>query len=638
MAKKQECILLARVSTETQTTDPQIDDLKRFATSYGFNIFHIIQTTESGFKVFESKDGFSQVIEIISKHPNCKTVFATEISRIARNQVVLQQIKEWFIQNKVQLYIKEPLCKLLNENGSLDTTADLIFSIFSSIASSEMDAKKLRWKRAKRSLQAAGYSHCGKVLFGYTKEFDEEKGKNKLAINKEQAKQINDVLNHYISSKLGIKDLTLYAIQKGYDKYLTSKRNMNKLLKEQAYIGFKTTNNKYKNPEYWRYGDKSKDKFRYVHTEIRYPRIISQELFDKVQQKLSLNNTSSDKDKKHNSILSKIIICPCCGKYLGGTYRIRDNKLVASYRCLSRNTINNCDDRNKQYSMFVFDSVVWNFIKIFGGNIIQIWEKEKDNIDIKTVKQEINNLKQHLVSINEDRKIEENIYRRNKRLSNAYDDFIKAMDKLDKEENNTLRLISRNETILKEKSNNNSFPLEKIQSIEKNKLEIRETIRKFVDKIHILYSDKRNIILSLITNNLISNSTTVYYCIIDKHNTNKIRYSYIKQTTNYHWDNDTKSLNISGYNMTLEEYNRTIYDNPLEEQETPSKQEIYDYMENKYKDMNLLYINDEMFENTINSNNNIITYLKEKGVIIKEGLELRIESNILQRLNVYNDD
>lgn len=599
MAKKQECILLARVSTETQTTDPQIDDLKRFATSYGFNVFHIVQTTESGFKVFTSKEGFSQVIDIITNHPNCKTVFATEISRIARNQVVLQQIKEWFIQNKIQLYIKEPLCKLLNDDGSQNTTADLIFSIFSSIASNEMDAKKLRWKRAKKSLQAAGYSHTGKVLFGYIKEFDEEKGKNKLVVNKEQAKQIKDVLNHYITNNVGIKDLTLYAISKGYDKYLSSKRNVNKLLKEEAYLGYKTTNNKYKNPEYWRYGDRTKDKFRYVRTEIRYPRIISQELFDKVQIKLKSNNTSSDKDKLHNSILSKIIICPCCGKYLGGTYRIRDNKLTASYRCLSRNSVNNCANRNKQFSMFMLDSVVWNFIKIFGGNIIQIWEKEKDNIDINSIKKEINNLKQHLININENRKVEENIYRRNKRLPNAYDDFIKAMNGLDKEESNTLRLISKNETILKEKSNNNSFPFEKIQSIENNKLEIRETIRKFIDEIHILYSDRRNMILSIKTNHLISNSKTVYYAIIDKHNTTKIRYSYLKQTNHYHWNDDTNTLFLSGYNMTLEEYNRMIYDN---------------------------------------SNNNIIKVLKEKGITIKEGLELRVESNSLNKLNVYNDD
>lgn len=599
MAKKQECILLARVSTETQTTDPQIDDLKRFAEGYGFNTFHIIQTTESGFKIFGTKEGFSQVIEIISKHPNCKTVFATEISRIARRQVVLQQIKEWFIENKIQLYIKEPLCKLLNDDGSQDTTADLIFSIFASIASSEMDAKKLRWKRAKKSLQAAGYSHTGKVLFGYTKEFDETKGKNKLVVNKEQAKQINDVLNHYISSNVGIKDLTLYAISKGYDKYLTSKRNMNKLLKEEAYLGYKLTKNKYKNPEYWKYGDRTKDKFRYVRTEIKYPQIITQELFDKVQNKLLVNNTTSDKDKKHNSILSKLIVCPCCGKYLGGTYRIRDNKLVANYRCLSRNTIDNCDNRNKQFSMFVFDSVIWNFIKIFGGNIIQIWEKEKDNIDINSIKKEINNLKQHLNNINEDRKVEENIYRRNKRLPNAYNEFIKAMDKLDKEESNTLRLISRNETILKEKSNNNSFPFEKLQTIETNKLEIRETIRKFIDEINILYSDKRNMIISIKTNHLLNNSSTVYFCIIDKHHTTKIRYSYLKETNHYHWDNETNTLFLSGYNMSLEEFNRTLYDN---------------------------------------SNGNIIKILKEKGITIKEGLELRVENNILQRLNVYNND
>ena len=41
-----------------------------------------------------------------------------------------------------------------------------------------------------------------------------------------------------------IKKITLECIKRGFPKYTHSKRNINKLLKEEGYVGEKTTNNK----------------------------------------------------------------------------------------------------------------------------------------------------------------------------------------------------------------------------------------------------------------------------------------------------------------------------------------------------------------------------------------------------------
>ena len=170
-----------------------------------------------------------------------------------------------------------------------------------------------------------------------------------------------------------MKRLRLECIQAGFDKYLHSQRNLNKCLKEEAYIGKKETHNKKKNPDYWNYGDKSAPKYIDANSYVCvYEPIIEKELFDKVQERLSKkdthkkavsNNKYVDISHKHITLLSKIAVCPICGGFLTGDYRIKDGYNKHTYRCTrSRRNIEECSYR-KAPSMFSLDSAVWSFLK-----------------------------------------------------------------------------------------------------------------------------------------------------------------------------------------------------------------------------------------------------------------------------------
>ena len=371
------CIILTRVSTSQQDYQFQLDALYKYAKELGLNKPLIdISTKESGFRSIEAKDGFKRVIEFLSEN-NCRIVLCTELSRLAREKIILEQIKEWFVSNKIQLYVKDQNFRLFNDEGEVDMSTDIIFSVYASMAQSEMREKKKRMSRGLNSLLASGYSIVGPTPFGYVKKKTEEKihGKYRsyLDINKEQAKQVSTIFEwalHGINgdkTRCSARAIALECVARGFDPYLTSISNVKKCLTNEGYTGSKTTHNKRKNPAYWEYGHK--DEPRCIdsasHT-IKYPPIISKERFDAVQKRMNSEythnsevstNVFADKSRTHVSILSKLLVCPVCGHFMVGSYRMRDDRLTAYYRCGQQH------DKRGTYAMPLFDTAIWSFCK-----------------------------------------------------------------------------------------------------------------------------------------------------------------------------------------------------------------------------------------------------------------------------------
>jgi len=371
------CIILTRVSTSQQDYQFQLDALYKYAKDMGLDKPLIdISTKESGFRSMEAKDGFRRVIEFLSEN-DCKIVLCTELSRLAREKIILEQIKEWFVTNKIQLYVKDQNFRLFNDEGEVDMSTDIIFSVYASMAQSEMREKKKRMSRGLKTLLASGYSIVGPTPFGYVKKKTDEKihGKYRsyLDINDEQAKQVRTIFDwalHGINgdkTKCSARAIAMECVARGFDPYLTSISNVKKCLTNEGYTGCKTTHNRRKNPAYWEYG--YKDEPRYIdsasHT-IKYPQIISVERFEAVQKRMSSEfthltevstNVFADKSRSHVSILSKLFVCPVCGHYMVGSYRMRDERLVTYYRCGQHH------ENRGFFAMPLFDTAIWSFCK-----------------------------------------------------------------------------------------------------------------------------------------------------------------------------------------------------------------------------------------------------------------------------------
>lgn len=504
------CIIIARVSTFDQNVDPQIEILKSYAKSLGYNHYKLIYAKESGLLGVNYRKSVNELFSFYEEDKDYRTVFCFEISRLSRKESALHYIKDWLISNKIQLYIYDRKYKLFEDDFQINTNTNVLFTLFGYFAESEMITKKIRFKNARLYWNELGYSIAGKLLFGYQRQIQENK-RNLLVIDDKESKEILQVFSWYahgingINKSPSIKDIAVHCIKNEMSKYLHLKRNVNKLLKEEAYLGFKTTNNKRK-----KYSEETGDfegEYIVTNTKIKYPQIISEELYQEVQKKLKLNNRNAIKSSKHVTILSKLIICPECNRFLGGDYRVtKDNQSKNSYRCLASRNIINCSNKGS-YSMQMLDSVIWSLVKkdrtLLSKLISSINpEKYKDNI-LET----LNYHKNKDIEINESIDFEIKklslIPKGRKSANEAIATIESKLNLLDKELKKnktkvrelTLNLDSFNEN---QKKDHDTLLSLDIEYIENNRSILKDYINLYVDHIKIHKHSSRFSLIEII--------------------------------------------------------------------------------------------------------------------------------------------
>ena len=398
------CLLLTRVSTKYQDFTPQEEDLKKYASDLGYEVVGVISTKESGFRTIEKKDGFKQVKEFFASHPDCRTLIITELSRQSRYDDVLIHCKTYFKEHKIQLIVKDINFRLFDENGNYNYSSDITFNLFATIASSEMQQKRERFSRAKTALRDSGYVVGGKALFGYT--IVEVEGKRKtLEINETQAEQIRKVYAMYLEGK-SISKIKIECIAQGFDKYLHSTTNLHKCLRESAYIGSKTTNNKRRNYQYYELGKSDVDEYVVSsYTYNHYPQIVDVDVFNKVQDLLTTN--CPEKSSKHISILAKLLYVAECDCTL-----IAEVKKQSAYSCKRECRFQNaCGKKRYSVSMKTLDSVVWQYLK---ENVEIIEQEQMKNLNSETIaelEQEISNIQLKIAEKQKQQAKENDLYR-----------------------------------------------------------------------------------------------------------------------------------------------------------------------------------------------------------------------------------
>ncbi len=548
-------ILLVRVSTLEQDYQAQIYDLKQYGKSLGYSEFHVIETKETAFADLSQKVGTNEMFKFIDANPEYNTILTTEISRIARRQSILHTIKEHCINKQIQIFIKDIDFKLLDEQGKLRNQAEMVFTLFGMFAESEVKQKLERFVRKRKELMQMGVSISGKLLFGYDRK-KLENNKNTLVVNDEQAAIIRTIYNWYLNGlnnkkNPSIKSISIECVKLGYHPYTHSKRNVNKLLKEQGYTGSKTTNNKRKNPKYGIVSNESE--YLISTNEIKYPVIIETELFNKVQEKLKSNITQGDKETKHITILSKLLNCPSCGRKMQGNYRLSSTGNKNSYRCTSRGDTVTCASVGKSLSMNLIDSAVWSLIKVD----LPALSKKINEINPDEYLLELENHSLNLINRENEiqKSIEENFAILNSvgMLSSPnviplIEKTTKTIKKLETELNKIQQeksLIESNKLLIYDKQDNiESVINDNLSTIEASKELLKKYINSFVQEINILQHNIQYTVLEVVINDFtISKDFSDYfveklpiklelaYVVLDKRITRNIKGFYYKAQT-----------------------------------------------------------------------------------------------------------
>jgi len=125
---RKRALLMARVSTEEQDTQRQIDDLSRFAENRGLQIVGVIKEKISGALKNEERAGVQEMLQKArSREIDC--VVIAELSRLSRSAFQLQRIIEELTDLKVSVIVQTLNIETLNEKGERTPLVDLMVAV-----------------------------------------------------------------------------------------------------------------------------------------------------------------------------------------------------------------------------------------------------------------------------------------------------------------------------------------------------------------------------------------------------------------------------------------------------------------------------------------------------------------------------
>ena len=573
-------ILIVRTSTDAQDTAPQRNALVTKANELNFTELHIIETHESGKISMYEREGVLNLFTFIEANNEYKTVFCSEQSRIGRDVSDLINIKRFFLSHGVSLYDLSRNNFIINAKNN-NPQDELLFNMVATLAEIENIEKGKRVSRALKDYWKLGESHIGKVLFGYEKELNFSGKRKKLIAHQINSKVVQDIFNVYEygipdsgKNNTSILDIVRYCLRKDYPRYTLSKSNIKKLLKESAYTGNKITRNR-------RYTSLNNEK-KIIDTSnvFKFPIIISQEQFDRVQELLK-TRTVSTHSYKHITLLSKKIKCPSCNLHFVANYRQNEGNDKSSYRCSGRHKEPPCMNKSS-ISLKMLNNVIWSLIKsdelsllvairsLSPEQQIQAWKYEADSLLIEIKQSTIDfNLKSDLIekfartslSLNEERII-----------------------RLELETNNISKNIEKLESRLMDVTNKiNNYDFSYIKSFHDNitKIEssldsIRSYIDFFIDKIYFIKHCKRYTHLKVNLKINFSRDIEAHFpglqtiqfqnsnefdqvdLIVDKLNTNRLKIYKSRELIELRDNEDDVFLDMINYSTTLNELRKKV--------------------------------------------------------------------------------
>lgn len=129
-------VLLARVSTDRQEYQRQVNELTDHCTKVGWCVEAVFSNKVSGAKRIEERPEIVEMITYVKANAISKVV-CLEISRLGRNTLEALKVIQCLNENGVSLYVKNYNLETLNPDGKVNPVASLICTILLEIASME---------------------------------------------------------------------------------------------------------------------------------------------------------------------------------------------------------------------------------------------------------------------------------------------------------------------------------------------------------------------------------------------------------------------------------------------------------------------------------------------------------------------
>lgn len=316
-------LLILRVSTDVQDLEEQKREMIDFAISEGYNMDNIICLEAKGASAIKINDKYQELYNSVEEYVNSgdiECVAVWHLNRLSRDEEWFHKYKKLLTKNKVQLIVKNPALKLLNNDGSINSGMELAFSLFATMSKQEMEEKKEKFKRTKKANAKKGkYNGGHNIRYGY--RVDENQF---FVIDDVEGKIVSTIFELYSTGKYSGKSLQKEMASRGIN--MTSQKIVN-MIHSDAYCGRPQV--KYNNRV--------------------YPAIISEELFD-LCQTIRVENKIITRRGDKLTLGGKIIKCVECG----GTFTSNSK----TYACCRHQVLRKCDN-SISIKKSIIDPLLW---------------------------------------------------------------------------------------------------------------------------------------------------------------------------------------------------------------------------------------------------------------------------------------
>ena len=128
-------VILARVSTDKQEYQRQVNELTDYCTRVGWSVEAVFSNKVSGAKRMEERPEIMDLIDFVKSNDIDKVV-CLEISRLGRNTLQALRVIECLTENGVSLYVKNYNLETLTD-GKVNPVASFLCTVLLEIASME---------------------------------------------------------------------------------------------------------------------------------------------------------------------------------------------------------------------------------------------------------------------------------------------------------------------------------------------------------------------------------------------------------------------------------------------------------------------------------------------------------------------
>lgn len=148
-------VLFARVSTNIQDYDRQINELTGLAKRNGWEIAASFAEKISGAKRNAERTELVRMVEFVEAN-NVDKIVVTELSRLGRDTLQVLEVIELFNQKKISLYIQNYSIETLTEDGKVNPMSQFLIIILAEVARMERKTIKERMDSGYQNFRANG--------------------------------------------------------------------------------------------------------------------------------------------------------------------------------------------------------------------------------------------------------------------------------------------------------------------------------------------------------------------------------------------------------------------------------------------------------------------------------------------------